>query len=216
MVKVAKAEKRADVLNRGQCRPVFDARNFDRVHASHPPFKDYPQVIDTWGMEDTFLWLEVEVVIQCDLKNVGDCRYMSGMSAGWRYECFGGDCYVVHVDSNRGAQQVVLRDGGVEDLVHKGLECSRRITKSEIHHRWFEQAPSCFECGLVFIASFDTYVVVSLTDVELGKYGCAAEIADEVSNKREGVLISDRPRIDLPVVLYQSQFPIFLFDEEKG
>ena len=39
--------------------PVFDARNFYQVHASHPLFKDYPQVIDTWGVEDALLQLEV-------------------------------------------------------------------------------------------------------------------------------------------------------------
>jgi hypothetical protein len=160
-----------DVLNRGRCRPVFDAGNFDRVHASHPLFKDYPQVINTRGMEDTFLWFEVEVVIKGDLKNVSDCCDVSGMSVGWRYEGLGGDCYVIHVNSNSGAQQVVLCDGGAEDLVHKGLERSRRVTKSEIHHCWFEQALSCFECGLVFIAGFDTYVVVSLPDVELCEDG---------------------------------------------
>jgi hypothetical protein len=95
-------------------------------------------------------------------------------------------------------------DGGAEDLVHEGLECSRRVTKSEIHHCWFEQASPRFECSLVFIAGFDTYIVVSLPDVELGEDGCATEIADEISDKREWVLISDRPRIDLSVVLYWS------------
>jgi hypothetical protein len=93
-----------DILNRGRCRPVLDARDLNRVHASHPLFKDYPQVINTRGVEDALLWFEVEVVIQGDLKNVGNCRDVGSMCAGWRHECFGGDCYVVHVDSDHGTQ----------------------------------------------------------------------------------------------------------------
>src|SRR5580692_5307540 len=98
MVKVAETEERVYIFHCFWCRPVFDARNFDRVHASHPLFKDYPQVIDTRGMEDTFLRFEVEVVIKGDLKNVGDRCNVSGMSVGWSYEGLGGDRYVVHVD----------------------------------------------------------------------------------------------------------------------
>jgi hypothetical protein len=58
-VKVAKAQKRSDVLNFGGHRPVFDTRNFDRVHAHYPLFKDYPQVIHMWGMESALLWFEI-------------------------------------------------------------------------------------------------------------------------------------------------------------
>jgi hypothetical protein len=134
-------------------------------------------------MEDTFLWFEVEVVIEGDLENVSDCCNVSGMSVGWRCKGLGGDRYFIHVNSNSSAQLVVLCDGGAEDFVHKGLERCRGITKSEIHYRQFEQASSCFEHGLVFIAGFDMYVVVSLPDVELCEDGRSTEIVDEVSNE---------------------------------
>jgi hypothetical protein len=67
-IKVAKAQKRSDVLNFGGRRPIFDTRDFDGVHARYPLFKDYPQVIHTWGMEGTFLRLEVKVQSFCDFK----------------------------------------------------------------------------------------------------------------------------------------------------
>ena len=58
-IKVAKTQKGANVLDSVWCRPVPDRRNFDRVHACHPLFKDYPQVIDTQGVEDALFQLEV-------------------------------------------------------------------------------------------------------------------------------------------------------------
>ena len=61
-VKVAETEEGSDVLDFCWHRPVLDARNFDRVHASHPPSKDYPQVIHFRCMEQTFVQQEEEVV----------------------------------------------------------------------------------------------------------------------------------------------------------
>jgi hypothetical protein len=41
-VKIAKAQKRSDILNFGGHRPIFYACNFYGVHACYPLFKDYP------------------------------------------------------------------------------------------------------------------------------------------------------------------------------
>jgi hypothetical protein len=56
----------------------------------------------------------------------------------------------------------------------------------------------------VLIPFFDAYVVVTLADVELGKYDGSAKIMNEVSNEREGILITNRPGVNFPVVLYWS------------
>jgi hypothetical protein len=45
-VKIAESEERTYVLNFGWCGPIFDSRNFNGVHACHPLFNDYPQVIN--------------------------------------------------------------------------------------------------------------------------------------------------------------------------
>jgi hypothetical protein len=66
----------------------------------------------------------------------------------------------------------------------------------------------------MFISLFDTYVVVSLMDVEFGEYDGSAEITNEISNEWEGVLVTNCPSVDLSVVLYWSQLPVLLFDEE--
>jgi hypothetical protein len=68
----------------------------------------------------------------------------------------------------------------------------------------------------VFVAFLDAYVVVALVDVEFGEYNSSAEVVNEVSDEWEGVLVTNRPFIDFPIVLYWSQFSILLFDEEEG
>ena len=56
-----------NVLDLDRRWPVFDTRNFDWIHVSHPLFKDYPQVIDLGGMEDALLQFEVEIVVGSQL-----------------------------------------------------------------------------------------------------------------------------------------------------
>jgi hypothetical protein len=107
-------------------------------------------------------------------------------------------------------------NGGAEDVVHEGLECGWQITEAEVHHRWLEQSTSCFEHGFVFVSFSDAYVVVSLADIELGEYDGSAKVANEISDEWEGVLITNRPTIDLAVVLYWSQLPVLFLNEEEG
>ena len=87
-----------DVLNFFQCLPVFDACNFYWVHTSHPLFKDYPQVINTWDVEEALLQFEVQVVFGSDSQNVTDRRHMVLISG------LCGNGYAIHVNVNRGAK----------------------------------------------------------------------------------------------------------------
>src|ERR1700761_1771155 len=66
-IKVAKTQKRTNVLDLVWRGPVFDRRDFNGVHACHPLFKDYPQVIDARGMENAFFRFEVQVVFYSQL-----------------------------------------------------------------------------------------------------------------------------------------------------
>ena len=61
-IKVAKTEEGLNVFDLGWHWPVLDTGNFDGVHASHPPSKDYPQVIHFWRMEKALVQGEEEVV----------------------------------------------------------------------------------------------------------------------------------------------------------
>ena len=72
VVKIAEPQKGADIFDFCWGGPVLDARNFYQVHASHPLFKHYPQVINVGNMEVTFRKFDKEVV--CYVPPSCDCR----------------------------------------------------------------------------------------------------------------------------------------------
>src|SRR6266702_5598495 len=92
---VVKIEKAHRFLYFGDicwCGPHVDTCDFYWVHACHPLFKDYPQVIHGWHMEKAFLGFEIEVVFFCHVKNILNGSNMS---------CHIGPCGnadVIHVD----------------------------------------------------------------------------------------------------------------------
>src|SRR6266702_3739563 len=103
-----------DVLGR---RPSINTCRFYRVHACHPLFKDYPQVIHGWCMEEALLWFEVKVVLFCDLEYILYCGNVVRQV---------GMCHntnVVHVYVNRGALELMSKNNITVDVVHHGLEC---------------------------------------------------------------------------------------------
>src|ERR1700761_5528249 len=101
-IKVAKTQKRTNVLDLVWRGPVFDGCDFDRVHRCHPLFKDYPQVINARGVEDAFFWFEVEVVVSGKLENVRDgCVMISVTSTG-------GNSDVVHINTDRSAEEFMF------------------------------------------------------------------------------------------------------------
>jgi hypothetical protein len=53
-VKIAKSKKRLDILNFSWHWPILNSSDFDGVHACHPLFNDYPQVINARDMEGAF------------------------------------------------------------------------------------------------------------------------------------------------------------------
>ena len=61
-IKIAKTKEGSYVFYFSWCRPVLDARNFDGVHACHPPSKDHPQVVHFWGVEEAFLEGKEEIM----------------------------------------------------------------------------------------------------------------------------------------------------------
>ena len=116
MVKVAKSQEGAYVLNFGWRRPVLDTGNFDRVHVCHPPSKDYPQVIHFWCMEQTFVEGEEKVMLFSDLQDISH-----GLDV-IREGSMRSDSYVINVYSDRSTLWFVLEDGVPIDEVHHRLE----------------------------------------------------------------------------------------------
>src|ERR1700677_1937660 len=154
-VKIAKTQKGANVLDFGGYGPIFNARNLGGVHACHPLFKDYPQVIDGRGMECALLRFEVEVVILCYCENVFNSINMIWKGSGRS------DSYIVHIDSDDCSPDCVLCDDIFIDLIHHGLKGRRGVTESEKHDCGLKESIACFERCFMFISFFDSYVVVT-------------------------------------------------------
>ena len=98
MIKVAKSKKRTNVLDLIWLWPVFDSHNFDRVNISHPLFKDYPQVIDTRGVEDAFFRFEIKVVFGGEGEYIAHGGSVIGVGRAHS------NGYIVHVKMNRSTQ----------------------------------------------------------------------------------------------------------------
>ncbi len=173
-VKIEKAYCPSYFSNVLGCWPCVYACDFYWVHACHPLFKDYPQVIHGMCMERAFLRFEVQVVIECDLKDVSNCGSMSiyiGM-------CCNAD--IVHVYPYGGSSEFVFENGISEDIIHHSLKCRWGVGESEVHHRGFEESVPCFKCCFSLVSLFDTDVVVSPPNVQLCVYMCIAEVSYEV------------------------------------
>ena len=65
-IKVTETWERAYILNFGWCGPVLDARDFDGVHACHPPSKDHPQVVHFRSVKEALLEGEEKIMGLCD------------------------------------------------------------------------------------------------------------------------------------------------------
>ena len=85
---------------------------------------------------------------------------------------------VVHVNDKPSFLDVVS-----EVKVHKCLKCQWGATKSEKHHRWFEQSKRRNEGSLPLITLLDSNVIIPPSYVKLGKERELAKIVDEVGDK---------------------------------
>src|SRR6202453_4801842 len=154
-VKIAKTQKGANILDFGGYGPVFYARNFGWVHACHPLFKDYPQVIDGRSMERALFRFEIDVMILRDRKDIFNGGNVIREGGGRSYG------NIVHIDSNDGPLEGVLCDDILVYLIHHRLEGCGGVAKSKKHDSGLKESISCFERRFVFIALFDSNVVVS-------------------------------------------------------
>jgi len=160
-------------------------------------------------VKETFFRFEVEVMELGYAENVRDCAsVIVKISAG-------GDTDVVHIDADSGSKWFMLDNDVAVDVVHHSLEGRWRVGEPEIHDRGFEKTVSGFKGRFLFITFADAYIIIPPSDVEFCVYVCVAEVANEVPDEREGVLIPNRECVDFSIILHGSQFAIFFFNEEK-
>ena len=166
-------------------------------------------------MEYALLELEVEIVVACDLENVRYGRYVGRLCFLGGPARFRGYSYVVHINTNECAIGFMFGNRLAIAVVHKGLECGGRVAEPKHHYTRLVKATARFERCLMSIGLFDADVVVSLSYVELGVQPRASQVANEITNEWEGVLVTDCVFVNGSVVLHGAQLPVFLFDKEK-
>ena len=100
-------------------------------------------------------------------------------------------------------------------VIHEGLERGGRVAEAKHHNTRLVETSARLKRCLVSVGLLDPDIVVSLPYIELGVESCTTQIPDEITDERQGVLITNRVAVDGAIVLHWSEFSIFLFDEEK-
>ena len=163
VIKIAEPQKRANIFDFCWARPVFDAGNFYQVHASHPLFKNYPQVIDTGDVKTAFGEFDKEAVLCEEVQYVMYCINMVGNGRA------GTDNDVVHVDMDYGSLCGVAVNDRTENVVHHSLKGCRRVCEAKIHNHGFPNAKTGLECRFPLVSIADVDIVIPPSDVEGGK-----------------------------------------------
>src|SRR5882724_283411 len=102
-----------------------------------------------------------------------------------------------------------------EDVVHKGLECSRSIGESHWHDQELEGAILCLEGCLPLLASCNINIAVASMEVELGVDFCAAKLVKEVGDEWDWVLILLSDLVEVSEVNTELQGAILLLSKEN-
>src|SRR5258708_964482 len=97
--------------------------------------------------------------------------------------CFPGasfrvDCQVIHIDREPSLGYLFTKYG-----VHHHLKGCWGVSEPEEHDCWFEQSLRCKEGRLRFIPWFDTYIVVSPSDVKFHKECASTQAVDSLRNE---------------------------------
>ena len=75
----------------------------------------------------------------------------------------------------------------VKGVIHEALESGRRIGKTKEHHSGFEESLMGDEGGFPLMPVFDSDIIVSPLDIELGKDFHPLEFIDKVRNEGKRV-----------------------------
>ena len=95
------------------------------------------------------------------------------------YVPLGVDSKIIHINFKPSLSNHIS-----EDVIHKCLECGWGIAEPEEHHSRFKEAKGGDEHSLPLIPFSNPNVVVSPTNIKLGKQGGIFHIVDEFRDKQ--------------------------------
>src|SRR6266404_8738840 len=133
-----------------------------------------------------------------------------------KQSCRGGNEDVVHINDDTGPLCEKAELDLLEYLVHHGLKGTRGVGQTEEHNPWFKKAIFGFKRRFLFVPCFDPDVIVTPSHVKLGEDICILYLTDKVLDEWKGVSVPDRVFVQLPVILYQLEFTVFLLYKEEG
>jgi hypothetical protein len=163
------------------------------------------EILNVVGFKFTFLRLQEKMMIEETLEDLSD-------EVAMFFECGSGNQDVIHIDENLPGGNEVTKDG-----VHHGLKYSRGIGEAKKHDKGSKHATVGLEGGLPFIPLLNADIVVAPADVEYGEDLGILEFFNNISNKRERVLVFDGEIIEFAVILNGVQLAVlFLNTEERG
>ena len=154
-VEVGEPEERANIFHLGWRRPICNAVEFDGIHGQLAGFYDHAEVFYFVGGESTFFELQVKVELSHALQNAFSVFFVEGGVGRVDEE-------IVHVDD-----EPSLGNHIAEGVVHETLEGGGGVGEPEEHHCRFEQSLVSNNGRFPLVTVFDSYVVVSPSDVEL-------------------------------------------------
>src|SRR6266404_7671484 len=126
-----------------------------------------------------------------------------------------GDQDIIHIDNDASSLRGEAELDILEDLIHHGLECTWGICQPKEHDPWFEETIFGLESCFLFIPRLDPNIVISPLYIKLGEDIRILHLTDEIGNERQGVSISNGELIQPSVVLYRSEFTVFLLYKEE-
>ena len=156
-VEVGKAKERSDVLDCFRGGPASNTIQLYRVHGKLSGFDNHAEIFYLGGGKTTFLQLEMEVQFRHALEDAFSAFTMGLFVRGQTKE-------VVHINN-----EPSFGDHVSEGVIHKPLECCRRVGESEEHYCRFEEAFLCNEGGFPLMAIFDANIVIPPVDVKLSE-----------------------------------------------
>ena len=100
-------------------------------------------------------------------------------------------------------------------VIHEALESGGGIGETEEHHRKFKESFIGDKGSFPLMSIFDSDIIVSPLDVELGEDFRPLEFIDEVRNEGKRVCVTDSVFIDIAIVLTGLEATILFFDKEE-
>ena len=100
-------------------------------------------------------------------------------------------------------------------VIHEVLESGGGIGEAKEHYSGLKESLMGDKGSFPLMSIFDSDIIVSPSDVELGEDFRPLEFIDKVGNEGKGVCITDSVFVDVAIVLTRSEATVLFFDKKK-